>query len=511
MKRILILLSILSLALGLYINQQTEKANQQTLSRSILNTHTNTNELFSRKDSLDEEESQTGSAMEATLNSYELPPTQQIELIRLLRKKDFALLESTIQGYFDEFSENVVYEGKVIDAFNAFGFEPDILEELDEWHQAFPDSPFPRLAKGAAYRRLGWDVRGGGYASGTSDEQFISMRHYFNLADEEYIDALNLNPKLSPAYCGLIDMAAARSMKYDKSKWYLQGTREIPDSYNIRWCYLHKLLPQWGGSFEEMELFVARAMQRQGDNPRMLLLQPYYLYFLAKSYTADNHYEKAIIEMTKSIRHTKRWYNFYTRGKYYKLVGEYELALADMESANEARPDAYDPLKEKILILKKLGRLEEALTLSNHAIFIYPKHHTLYNYRGLIYWDLNDHERAHTDYSAALELNPNSAYAWKQRGVLNHYYLNNSAQAIADLSKAVSMDSSPGTVYAYAGVLFHTKHPSAIGVFKSYLALCESNACDTKNRLFATKLLACVNKLPSCTWEPESYSTWVTD
>lgn len=511
MTRTLILLAILTASIGLYIDQQVEKSNQQVPSRPALNNQTDTSASHSQKNNPDEEESQTGSAMEAVLNSYELPPPQQIELIRLLRKKDFVLLENTIQRYVDEFSENVVYEGKVIDAFNTFGFEPNILEELNEWHQAFPDSAFPRLARGAAYRQLGWDARGGGYSSQTNDEQFISMRHYFNLADEEYIDALNINPKLSPAYCGLIDMAAARSMKYDKSKWYLKGTSEIPASYNIRWCYFHKLLPQWGGSFQEMELFVTRAMQHYDDNPRVMLLQPYYLYFLAKSYAANGFYEQAITEMTKSIQHTKRWYNFHARGKYYKHVGEYELALADMESANAARPDAYGPLKEKILILKSLGRLEEALELSNHGVSIYPNHHTLYNYRGLVHWNLKDYESAYKDYSAALELNPNSAYAWKQKGVLNHYYLNNSDQAIADLSKAVSLDSSPGTVYAYAGVLFHTKHPSAIPVFKSYLALCESKSCDTKNRIFATKLLACVNKQPSCTWDPDSYSTWVTN
>ena len=459
--------------------------------------------------SMDDGESELGSQMEGEFASYELPPIEQVHLIRLLRARDFATLESLLQTYFDEFSKDVRYEGKVIGAFNVFGFEKNILDEVEEWSEQFPDSYFARVAKGKIYYDLAWKARGNKYSSETFEVQFKDMNYYFDLAEHELKDALEGNSKLSSAYCLLVYMAAASSRKEEKNRWYKEGIKQIPYSYNIRGCYVEKLRPIWGGSYEEMENFIERSLIHKDNNPRLLLLSSFIPYYKAGAYRRDKEYEKSILEITKSINYVKRWYNYYRRAKSYIDVGEYELALADINSALEARPDAFGPLRKEGYILTELGRYEEAMDVFNHAVSLYKTKYEIYQSRARLFWALEEYDKAHQDLLKAIEINPKSAYAWKRKGILNHYHLNNSEQAIKDLTIAVGLDSDPSTWYELSSTLWHMKDQAAVPAYKSFLDFCLTETCKRVQVEWASKFIACVNQEPSCTWRKDFYANWV--
>lgn len=450
-----------------------------------------------------------GAKLEQQFASYELPVIEQIHLTRLLRARDYNAMEELIQGYFNEFDKDVRYEGKIIGAFDIFDFEEDILDETTEWVEKFPKSPYARLARGGAYYRLGWKARGSAYASNTWKDQFDGMHNHFEKAEEDLKEALEFNPKLSPAYFLLLNMAAARGFKDEQYYWYTEAIKNIPYSYNIRWNHLYHLLPRWGGTYEEMENFVAIAQMHAGDNPRLLLLKSYIPYFRASDYRGSKEYEKSIIEITKSIDYVKRWYNYYDRARSYKYLGENELALQDINAALKARPNVHDSLLVKGSILRNLKRYEEALALYEHAISLYPNKHKMYEYRGTVYWKLKQHQMAENDYLKALELNPMSAYSWTQKGILNHYHLNNSEQALSDLTTSFSIDFNPDTWYEYSSVLWYIKDPEAVEAYYAFLNMCHIETCNRDQLNWAKKFIACIENDSTCTWKPEFYKAWV--
>ncbi|HAD09457.1 MAG TPA: hypothetical protein DCF62_08260 [Porticoccaceae bacterium] len=292
-------------------------------------------------------ESELGPEMEATFTSYELPTRDQRHLISLLTEGKFIELEQLYGQYYSQFSENVVYEGKIVDAYGIFDFEEHLFPKVELWQHHFPESPHPRLAKGILYFHLGWKARGNKLSSNTLEEQFKGMHHYFELAEHEIRGTIAINPNLSPAYCKLLKIAAASGDREDKYYWYREGIKQIPHSYHVRECYLEKLAPKWGGSYEEIDNFVSRSIQDHKENPRLLLLKALAGYIRAGGYRGDQLYEKALIEINESISYVKRWNNYYKRTQVYMDLGENQLALEDINEALVARPGAFYLLVKK--------------------------------------------------------------------------------------------------------------------------------------------------------------------
>jgi tetratricopeptide (TPR) repeat protein len=82
---------------------------------------------------------------------------------------------------------------------------------------------------------------------------------------------------------------------------------------------------------------------------------------------------------------------------------------------------------------------ERALKVAERAIELDPNHALAWENRGLVYDDLKKHDKAIADYSKAIELKPTVARIWHNRGVaragLQQYNM-----AIGDYSKAIELD-----------------------------------------------------------------------
>ncbi len=104
-------------------------------------------------------------------------------------------------------------------------------------------------------------------------------------------------------------------------------------------------------------------------------------------------YESGIedLSLAYEIDFSRTAMSLYTRGKAYYFLGEFDLALADLD----------------------------------RNIEIYPTHSTLYTYRGLIYLAMGDYEKALSDFDQATfsEIDPNGAYSYSipEAIALTHY------------------------------------------------------------------------------------------
>jgi len=77
----------------------------------------------------------------------------------------------------------------------------------------------------------------------------------------------------------------------------------------------------------------------------------------------------------------------------------------------------------------------------------------VYYYRGLAYYHKKKHDNAIRDFNRAILLNPDKAIAYYYRG-LAHYQKNEYDNAIRDLNEAILLEPSDPTAYYYRGFIY---------------------------------------------------------
>lgn len=116
-----------------------------------------------------------------------------------------------------------------------------------------------------------------------------------------------------------------------------------------------------------------------------------------------------------------------------------------VEGRSSAEADA-TALYEEGLQHYRAGDHQRAITLFSQAIELAPDYAIAYNDRGVALMSLGEYERAAADYAEAIALDPNYVLAYNNRGWA-YYKLGNYKQALADLNQAIELD--PDSVQAY--------------------------------------------------------------
>ena len=124
------------------------------------------------------------------------------------------------------------------------------------------------------------------------------------------------------------------------------------------------------------------------------------------------------------------------RGEAYKILNQYDPAIADFRKAISLRPEldkAYSGLCE---IYGTLGNLDSALYYANHGLEIKPDLPSILNNRGIIRSIRNNTDSAMMDYNYAIQLQPEFFEAYTNRGIL-YNNLGNSGAALKDFESAL--------------------------------------------------------------------------
>jgi len=127
------------------------------------------------------------------------------------------------------------------------------------------------------------------------------------------------------------------------------------------------------------------------------------------------------IKMASNVEYFQRGHAYYNEGKY-------DLAIEEATKANISDPN--DPTvvpiyglrglayKARFETQKNMGDCDLAIADFTKIIELYPNGAIAYHNRGILYGYKNDPDRALVDYEAALRLDPNDAVAYLHRGML---------------------------------------------------------------------------------------------
>lgn len=122
----------------------------------------------------------------------------------------------------------------------------------EAWLRQAPESAYAHLARAAYFNGAAWKARGGKYAPQTPRENMRRMSELAGQAIPHFEKALALNPRLIPAYTGMIDIGMLDSRPELEARARRAAEALDPACPELANVTMRSLLPRWGGSYEQM-------------------------------------------------------------------------------------------------------------------------------------------------------------------------------------------------------------------------------------------------------------------
>ncbi|GCA95367.1 tetratricopeptide repeat protein, partial [Microcystis aeruginosa] len=139
----------------------------------------------------------------------------------------------------------------------------------------------------------------------------------------------------------------------------------------------------------------------------------------------------------------------------YRFLENYEQALTVINQAISLFPNNPNHYIEKWLVLYELKRYDEGLDTITQAINRAPRAFW-YVIRGGSYSLQKKYELALADFNKAIEINRNDAVAYSGRGEL-YYYQKKYELALADWNKAIKINPNFAMAYTNRGILYYNQ------------------------------------------------------
>ncbi len=186
-------------------------------------------------------------------------------LLILLERSDFALLERALTELG---TSPALFAGGDSPAALAYRVLEEILQQdvrvppadswLARWRQARPDSSaMLQLLEGIRLQRKAWEVRGSGYASTVSRESWELFAEHLQQAEQLLLgvpEPLRQSPLWHLALLRVeLDN---RKPQVPPGVVFRNAVRQWPRHLDFYELMVFRLLPQWGGSWEEVEAFI---------------------------------------------------------------------------------------------------------------------------------------------------------------------------------------------------------------------------------------------------------------
>ncbi len=147
------------------------------------------------------------------------------------------------------------------------------------WKRHDSDSYLPYLAEGDFFTDYAWDVRGSGWGSKVSEEDWKVFGERLRISEKSLIRAFELNPTDPRAAASLIIIAMALGQERSQmEKWFEKAVEADPQYYYAYRGKLTYLMPKWGGSREEMFTFARESVKNspKGSPVSLILVNAHF-------------------------------------------------------------------------------------------------------------------------------------------------------------------------------------------------------------------------------------------
>jgi tetratricopeptide (TPR) repeat protein len=243
----------------------------------------------------------------------------------------------------------------------------------------------------------------------------------------------------------------------ERAKIYLEKSDYMPAVSDLKRAFEMEPLITW----YEVQLKEGEYDRFIGDYSRMIELEPKYIPFYkvrANAYEKRGKYNLAIADYSKLIELEPSDTIFYQmRAGVYLKMGEYDKAVADHGKTIELEPTGIDNYHRRVDVYLKTDQYDQAIADYNKLIELEPSDTNFFR-RAAVYVKLGDYERAVSDYRRAVDS--------IQAGSYDNFYINNIIytlkreeydRAITDFSKLIELDPSNPIFYQWRGFINFNK------------------------------------------------------
>lgn len=268
------------------------------------------------------------------------------KLRALLESGKFAELDAEMSAYQTAYREGRMGDEQASKAFIALKTNnPELRAAYDKWVADHPSSYAARLARGYYLMSLGYVARGGAYARETPRARLDDMRKLFGDAMADLEASLNLDPRPTLSFGTMIAITQG-AVELPRAAGYLERAVAMDTNvYTARIAYLHSLRPEWGGSLEQMQAFIAqseralapeqlmrmkRVLQDSRARAELERVQPL---------VEQKQFEAALQLYDAALTKAPSAHGFVTRGRLLAGMNQHEKALADFDRALELDPE----------------------------------------------------------------------------------------------------------------------------------------------------------------------------
>lgn len=290
----------------------------------------------------------------SAFESSNYPAINAERLRGLLQSKNYYQLESLL----GELNDKVHYDIRWEDAFTysinrVSNIEKVSLEQLDNWVNS-TESALAYLARGVFYASAGAEARGSKFSKNTTDAQFEAMNKLYLAAYSDLINAKSMDSSLLPAYKWLIQINVGDGTNNPRDVFLNEAILANPAGNQYRISYMNYSKPKWGGSWAQMDRFVAETQTYASLNPRLNLLSGYIFAEKADLAMRDDDDAACISYYSEALQygiHTewlrKRAYCLYD-------IGDFDEALQDITLffKYDNYPSDYDKKLKRYLVGK---------------------------------------------------------------------------------------------------------------------------------------------------------------
>lgn len=292
----------------------------------------------------------------------------------------------------------------------------DIRPTLDAWKRQSPDSAFAYAASGYAYVQMAFAARGDKYISKTPQSNIESMNRLAIEADADLRHAIELNPKVTPAYTAMIDLgglALGRDYAMSAAK---RGLAVAPDDFAILDVLMWFEQPNWYGSVGAMELLAAKAQIRAGSNPLLKLLLPE-----PDLYRADHcecHGNIELAAYSGSLGNLARSGFLLDAGDTARDDADPQMMAVYLSEALRFNRELDGARIERIYDLIEFDEAAWALEEGKQMVAAHPQDEAALKARGAAYEANNDYIDAARDWRTAADLEPDDLWPLVKLGYL---------------------------------------------------------------------------------------------
>ena len=364
----------------------------------------------------------------------------QRQIVDLVEKRDYEALERLLSEQQAAFERDAATSPALDNAFRAFArVAPTSGPAFDEWVQRRPGSYAARAARASFFAFRGLRARGAEYYEDTPEENIRAMRTWLEKARADAEASLPMTPKPYVSRRTLMTIATVLGRRRDAEANYREAIALAPESVDTRIDHMTLLEPRWGGSYDQMEKFVAES--------RAQLKAPGAADRVAARVPADRGDEAMRVrDFTVALGHYDRAVALdpgigLSCGRAYSLseLKRTDDALADVKRVLAKAPDEQYCRQIGTYIAARANDANEAIAVLTLIVDADPEAVPALRQRGWRYQQQGKFEPAFQDYLAAARLGD----AWAQTMTGKLYWAGSGVkqdreEAVAWLRKAAA-------------------------------------------------------------------------